>query len=72
VGTKKKAKRKIILAVGHPWYSGWRDGGYTSLQLTRKPVASSLLLRGGEELCPLKHGDTGNYNKVRLVMEILE
>lgn len=71
MGRAKKPKR-IVLGAGHPWYSGRIDGGFSTVQLTRKPVPQSILLRGGEELVPLKHGGTGNWNKVRLVLEVLE
>ena len=67
----KKIKR-VVLGTGHPWYSSSKGGIYDRVELTTKPVAESILLRGGEETVPLELGDTGNWNKVRLVLEILK
>lgn len=71
---KKKAIQRIVLGEGHPWYSASRSAGnlYDCVQLTEKPVAESILLRGGETTVPFEYGDTGNYNRVRLVLEVLE
>lgn len=70
----KKVKR-VVLGVGHPWYSRTetKGHGFTKLQLTKTPVPESILLRQGkEELVDFETGGTGNYNKVRVVLEILE
>lgn len=71
---KKKVKR-IVLGTGHPWYSRTetKGPGFTILQLTQTPVPHSILLRQGkEELVNFDIQETGNWNKVRLVMEVLE
>lgn len=67
-----KKVRRIVLGVGHPWYSNWKANGYTQLQLTKDRVQEFILFRGGEPLVPFKIKNTGNYNKVRLVLEVLE
>ena len=68
----KKPKR-IVLGEGHPWYfSTVKGGSYDAVQLTGEPVAASILLRGGEKTVPLKYSGTGNWNRVRLVLEVLE
>jgi hypothetical protein len=68
----KKPKR-IVLGIGHPWYSEWIDGGFTVLQMTVTPVPQSILARQGKEkLVEFKTEGTGNYNKCRLVLEILK
>lgn len=73
MATKKRKVKRVVLGEGHPWYftSTPRSGFYDSVQLTQKPVASSILFRGGETLVPLDWGGTGNWNRVRLVLEIL-
>lgn len=69
---KRKPKR-VVLGEGHPWYSSSvRGGTYDNVQLTTKPVNVSILLRGNELTVPLKFDGTGNWNRVRLVLEILE
>ena len=73
--TKRKKPKRIVLGVGHPWYSTTetKGYGYTKLQLTKTPVPQSILLRRGqEELVEFDPQDTGNWNKVRLVLEVLE
>ena len=67
-----KKPRRIVLGIGHPWYFSSTGCLYDCIKLTEKPVAQSILLRGGEKTVPLIGGDTGNWNKVRLVLEILE
>ena len=69
---KQKKVRRVVLGVGYPWYVGLRQAQYDSVQLLVKPVAQSILLRGGETTIPLKYSGTGNWNKVRLVLEVLE
>lgn len=67
--------KRIILGIGYPWYSTTqtKGHGYTKLQLTKTPVPQSILLRQGkEELVEFDPQGTGNWNKVRLVMEVLE
>ena len=69
MATKKRKVKRVVLGEGHPWYftSTPRGGFYDSVLLTQEPVAS----RGGETLVPLDWGGTGNWNRVRLVLEIL-
>lgn len=45
---------------------------YDAIQLTETPVAGSILLRGGETTVPFKFDDVGNWNRARLVLEILK
>ena len=68
---KRKKVKRIVLGVGYPWYFS-RRATYDCVRLTVLPVAQSILLRGGEKTVPLKIGGTGNWNKVRLVLEILK
>lgn len=70
-----KVKKRIVLGVGHPWYSRTETKGnaYTKLQMTKTPVPFSILERQGkEELVEFDPQGTGNWNKVRLVLEVLE
>ena len=69
----KKPKR-VVLGTGHPWFFNRHKGGlmYTAVELTTKPVQESILLRGGEEHVDLAIHDVGNWNKCRLVLEILK
>lgn len=71
--TNRKKPRRVVIGVGHPWYSrspGSKD--YDRIQLTVLPVAPSILLRGGEKTVVLSPKNTGNWNKVRLIMEVLK
>ena len=71
----KKARRRVVLGVGHPWYSATPTKGsaHTCLQMTKTPVPQSILFRQGkEELVEFDPQGTGNWNKVRLVMEVLK
>ena len=72
----KKAKkvRRVVLAVGHPWFGVTQKGrvAYDTVSLTAKPVAASILMRGGEETVPFKFSDVGNWNKCRLVLEVIK
>lgn len=69
----KKPKR-VVLAVGYPWYWGMENQSikYTNLQMTKIPVSKSILFRGKEKLLEFDPQGTGNWNKCRLVLEILE
>ena len=70
-----KEPKRIVLGVGYPWYSTTptKGNGFTKLQMTKTPVPQSILLRQGkEELVEFDPQGTGNYNKVRLVLEVLE
>ena len=71
----KKRVRRIVLGIGHPWYSRTetKGPGYTNLQMTKTPVPYAILARKGqEELVEFDPQGTGNYNKCRLVLEVLE
>jgi hypothetical protein len=63
--------KRVVLGEGHPWFSEFDRTGYTAIQLTVDPVAASILLRGGEKNVNLKTGGLGNWNRIRLVAEIL-
>ncbi len=71
---KNKVKR-IVLGVGHPWYSreikGSEGWSYDHVSLTPEPIVSSLVVSVWKTV-PLNTGGTGNWNKVRLVLEILK
>ena len=70
--TKKKPKR-VVLGMGHPWFIA-TDGGrvvYDGVYLTTKPVHPSILLRTPVPHVDLKIGRVGNWNKCRLVLEVL-
>ena len=72
---KPKKVRRVVLGVGHPWFSAEKCGGgysYNGVRLTEKPVAASILMRGGEKLVDFKFSDVGNWNKVRLVLEVIK
>jgi hypothetical protein len=67
-----KKPRRVVLGEGHPWFSTTRGHGtFDTVQLTVDRVAESILLRGGEKLVPFKCGGVGNWNRVRLVLEVL-
>lgn len=68
----KKPKR-VVLATGYPWFFDANgDHVYNAIKLTASPVANSILLRGGEKLVPIPSKGFGNWNKVRLVLEVLK
>lgn len=70
---KKRAKpkrkpRRVVLGVGHPWFYIGDSGG---VGLTVDPVSDCLLLRNfvWKSLDP---SGLGNWNKIRLVAEVLK
>ena len=67
------SKRRIVLGKGHPWFfsSATSPNQMDCIQLTQKPVAQSILLRGGEKTVPLQWKNLGNWNRVRLVIEVI-
>lgn len=65
---KKRKVRRVVLGVGHPWFSG---NGFTNVALTVTPVASSILLRTFEWK-NLKIDNLGNWSKIRLVAEVIK
>lgn len=60
----KRKPRRVVLGVGHPWFLEPTQIGRTHLCLSSKP--------GGYADIGLKFGDLGNWNKVRLVLEVLK
>lgn len=70
--TEKKAKRRVVLGEGHPWFFSSDKRHTDSVYLTEKPVASFILARGGETTVGIDWDDLGNWNRVRLVIEVLE
>ncbi|MDZ4250405.1 MAG: hypothetical protein U0990_09980 [Candidatus Nanopelagicales bacterium] len=71
---KPNGVKRVVLGVGYPWFSSLSNTVhyYDSVQLTARPVAASILLRGGEQTVSLHQKGVGNWNKVRLVLEVLE
>jgi len=68
-----KHTKRVVLGEGHPWFFASRsDGLYDCVQLTKDPVECSLLLRSKKGLVPLKLRELGNWNRIRLVAEVLE
>ena len=63
----KKKPRRVVLGVGHPWFyfSPGRIG------LTESRVDDSILLRSFDWKEIDTHG-LGNWNKIRLVAEVLK
>lgn len=56
--------RRVVLGVGHPWFIRTQDGRYTT-----------VCMRKQEGYCPsmsLNLSDLGNYNRIRLVAEVLK
>lgn len=60
----KKAKR-VVLGVGHPWFSK-RTGihNYDAVSIFTENMSGTCV--------PLKLGTLGGYNKIRLVAEVIE
>lgn len=67
----KKKPRRVVLGIGHPWFTAIDDGMYARVALTRVPVSNSILLREFQWV-PIKFREVGNWNKVRLVLEVLK
>lgn len=65
---KKRKVRRVVLGVGHPWFSG---NGFTNVALTKTPAAVSILLRTFEWKS-LDINNLGNWNKIRLVAEVIK
>lgn len=66
-----KKRKRIVLGEGHPWFCS-SDGVYDAIQLTKNRVAQSILLRGDEKTVPLELGNLGNWNRIRLIAEVIE
>lgn len=67
----KRSKKRIVMGEGYPWYfvhrpgEGWPSG--VKLYKTSERGCAEPM-----ELVTLKYGNTGNWNRVRLVLEVLE
>ena len=73
----KKVKKRFVMGEGYPWYFTADESGrgfYDALTLYKEPLANSILLRrhDKEKRIALFHSDTGNWNKVRIICEVLE
>lgn len=69
---KPKKVRRVVLGVGHPWFSEVSAAGsWQSVRLTKTAVHPSILLRSFDWQ-NIKAGGLGNWNKIRLVAEVLE
>lgn len=64
----KKKPRRVVLGVGHPWFStgqiGEFDSGWVTVQLKEKDHYAAWNKA-------LRLSDLGRYNRVRLVAEVL-
>lgn len=60
---KDKKPKRVILGVGHPWF-------HTTFGPTCKAVGLTSIRNGIPK--SLRFGKHGNWNKVRLVMEVLK
>ena len=67
---KKRKARRVVLGVGHPWFNSNGKSGhnYNSLSLTNIPVSEC----GDWNNVSFKFSDVGNWNKCRLVLEVLK
>lgn len=60
---RRKVKR-VVLGVGHPWFTyRTRDGGYSMVELLKRDGSGGSVA--------MNIGKLGGYNKIRLVAEIL-
>lgn len=74
---KKRVKKRFVMGEGYPWYFTADKSGrglYDALTLYTEPLHGYILLRRHEKKnrVPLFHSDTGNWNKVRIICEVLE
>ena len=60
----KKKPRRVVLGVGHPWFNRSLSQ-WTSVSLTKASAPPF-------DWVGLQFGDLGNYNKIRLVAEVLK
>ena len=61
---KPKKVRRIVLAVGHPWFHCYKeDVMYDAISITEVDAGPTK---------PLKFSRVGGWNKVRLVLEVLK
>lgn len=61
---KKQKPRRIVLAVGHPWFYTVNAGMFSQIGITKERNGVATKLRVPANI--------GNWNKVRLVLEILK
>lgn len=62
---KPKKVRRIILGTGYPWFFT-QDGKSTPYD------SMSLYSESRKTAVPLKIKDLGNFNKIRLIAEVIE
>ena len=60
----KKKPRRIVLAVGHPWFYTAYAGTFDKIGMTLSRHGHAMRLRVPANI--------GNWNRARLVIEILE
>jgi len=71
---KPKKPRRVVLGVGHPWFDRFKDHsgcGWRSVSLTKTAVSASILLRAFD-WAEIDTKGLGNWNRVRLVAEVLK
>lgn len=64
----KKVKKRFVIGEGYPWYfRSVKDG-------ERWPYNAIALYLGASKIEPveIETSDTGNWNKVRIICEVLE
>ena len=62
----RRKARRIVLGVGHPWFFEGTD--LHVLRLYKQPKQPGVFHEG----VTLNTGSCGNWNKVRLVIEVLK
>ena len=73
----KRVKKRFVMGEGYPWYfTADRSGRglYDALTLYSEPLQNSIIFRKHEKKnrISLFHSDTGNWNKVWIICEVLE
>jgi hypothetical protein len=68
----KRKPRRVVLGEGYPWFTFGNGNTPTSVALTMSAVHSSILLRKFDWVESLNLDDLGNWNRVRLVIEVLD
>lgn len=66
--------KRVVLGVGHPWYSGnGPEGTYADVRLYKECLATSILFRTHDKanIAGISPNGTGNWDRIRLVAEIL-
>jgi hypothetical protein len=70
-GKPKRKPRRVVLGVGHPWFSADPGTTFMAVRLTTSEVSRSILLRTFDWRA-IKTGGLGNWNKIRLIAEVLK